>query len=99
MPISFSCENCGRRYSVGDELAGKAGKCKACGQRFTVPQPARSSEPAPATEPEPGPPTATARGRGWWIGAGLAAVLGVLGIVVVPALRPRAVSDAAKVIG
>lgn len=35
--ITFSCPNCGKRFSVPDDAAGKAGKCKACDARVQVP--------------------------------------------------------------
>jgi len=37
MPIVVACGACGKKYSVGDHLAGKRGKCKACGAVFSVP--------------------------------------------------------------
>lgn len=36
MSIVFSCE-CGKMFSVKDELAGQRGKCTACGSVITVP--------------------------------------------------------------
>jgi ubiquitin-protein ligase len=36
--ITFSCPNCGKRFSVPDEAAGKAGKCKSCDARVQVPK-------------------------------------------------------------
>ena len=36
MTISFKCSSCGKAYEVGNELAGKKGKC-ACGAVFLVP--------------------------------------------------------------
>ena len=35
--IQFNCPNCHKRFKVGDELAGRSAKCKACGGLFTVP--------------------------------------------------------------
>jgi hypothetical protein len=46
MPIDFQCQ-CGKRYRVKDEMAGKPAKCKACGHTMRVP--ARSDW---ETEPE-----------------------------------------------
>jgi hypothetical protein len=34
--IEVTCE-CGKRFSVGDQFAGKRGRCKACGRVVTVP--------------------------------------------------------------
>ncbi|HEY1921467.1 MAG TPA: hypothetical protein VGG44_01780 [Tepidisphaeraceae bacterium] len=36
MSIEVSCE-CGKRFTVGDQFAGKRGRCKACGRTVTVP--------------------------------------------------------------
>jgi acetyl esterase/lipase len=44
MSVSFSCP-CGRRYSVGDHLAGKTVRCKQCGSKQRIPSPS-----APDTE-------------------------------------------------
>lgn len=43
MAIAFGCEKCGKRYQVNDDLAGKRGKCKQCGQVFTIPVPGRAT--------------------------------------------------------
>lgn len=37
MPIAFACPRCGKSYSVDPSLAGRSGKCKACGRPMTVP--------------------------------------------------------------
>jgi DNA-directed RNA polymerase subunit RPC12/RpoP len=37
--IEFSCHSCGKEFSVKDELAGKKGKCAACGEAIVVPSP------------------------------------------------------------
>jgi hypothetical protein len=39
MPIEFACE-CGKKFKVADEYAGKRSKCTACGQPVVVPMPA-----------------------------------------------------------
>jgi hypothetical protein len=36
MSIEVFCE-CGKRFTVGDQYAGKRGRCKACGKTVTVP--------------------------------------------------------------
>ncbi|MGD0541417.1 MAG: hypothetical protein ABSB33_07860 [Tepidisphaeraceae bacterium] len=41
MSIEVSCE-CGKRFTVGDQYAGKRGRCKACGRTVTVPATAES---------------------------------------------------------
>jgi hypothetical protein len=38
MAIVFYCQSCGSRFVVAPSLAGKAGRCKHCGQRMVVPR-------------------------------------------------------------
>ncbi len=63
MAITFECEGCGKAYTVGDNLAGKTGQCKQCGQRMTIPTESDSEpygleilEPEPVPEAAPLPP-------------------------------------------
>jgi DNA-directed RNA polymerase subunit RPC12/RpoP/ribosomal protein L40E len=35
--ISFSCDGCGKRFTVGDQAAGKTGKCPGCGGKIVAP--------------------------------------------------------------
>jgi len=37
--MKFNCPHCQKVLNVKDELAGKRGKCPACGQAITVPEP------------------------------------------------------------
>jgi hypothetical protein len=37
MPITFACPRCGKSYSVDPALAGRKGKCSACGRPMTIP--------------------------------------------------------------
>jgi hypothetical protein len=37
MPITVSCQGCGKAYSVPDERAGQRFKCKSCGTVVSVP--------------------------------------------------------------
>jgi len=37
--IEFTCNNCGKRFSMAEEFAGRKGKCKQCGATLTVPAP------------------------------------------------------------
>ena len=37
MPISFACDQCRKRYTVDETLAGKRVKCKGCGASITIP--------------------------------------------------------------
>ncbi len=64
--IRFRCpaEDCGKNLTVGDELAGRTGKCPACGTSLVVPQPtpavvavetAREMKPRSQWPPIPGP--------------------------------------------
>ncbi|WP_165065140.1 zinc ribbon domain-containing protein [Paludisphaera rhizosphaerae] len=39
MSIVFFCSECGSRFEVSDQAAGKLGRCKKCGQKITVPLP------------------------------------------------------------
>ncbi|MGO9914044.1 MAG: hypothetical protein ACLQIB_04930 [Isosphaeraceae bacterium] len=39
MSITFTCSSCHRSITVGDQLAGKRGKCKSCGSVIKVPEP------------------------------------------------------------
>src|SRR5688572_24763540 len=40
MTILATCDKCGCRYTLKDELAGRKGKCKQCQAVFVIPQPA-----------------------------------------------------------
>jgi ubiquitin-protein ligase len=35
--IAFSCNGCGKTYSVSDALSGRRGRCKSCGEAVVVP--------------------------------------------------------------
>jgi dienelactone hydrolase len=66
MAISFECAGCGKLYTVGDNLAGKIGQCKQCGQQMTIPTESDSEpygleiqEPEPEPAPEPLPEAAS----------------------------------------
>ncbi|MCC9602928.1 TIGR00266 family protein [Stieleria sp. JC731] len=37
--IQFACPSCQKHYKVADEMAGKKGKCKECGQLMMIPVP------------------------------------------------------------
>jgi dienelactone hydrolase len=58
MAITFECDRCGKSYNIPDELGGKKGQCKKCGQKFVIPH-ASDSDPYGlkdlAREAEPGP--------------------------------------------
>lgn len=65
MAITFECEGCGKLYTLRDELAGKTGQCKQCGQKMTIPMESDSegyglevAEPEPAPEAARLPPRA-----------------------------------------
>ncbi|MDB5330842.1 MAG: Alpha/beta hydrolase family protein [Phycisphaerales bacterium] len=50
MTIEFACAGCGKQFKVDAQMAGKRGKCKACGTVNTVPaaSDAQAAAPAPA---------------------------------------------------
>ncbi|MHC4404286.1 MAG: hypothetical protein ACYTG0_31920 [Planctomycetota bacterium] len=50
MSISFQCPNCGKRFKVRDDLAGKRAKC-TCGNVMTIPKAAPSAAAPPPTPP------------------------------------------------
>jgi predicted Zn finger-like uncharacterized protein len=43
--IHFHCPACGSRFAVDEGLAGRIGRCKSCGERFTVPAVSAASKP------------------------------------------------------
>ncbi len=47
MAIDFTCPKCHKGYRAPDEFAGKAAKCKQCGETVRVPHPqvAAASDP------------------------------------------------------
>lgn len=47
--IRFACPGCGASFTVGDEKAGKSGKCPKCQSAFVIPAPERAPAPAPAS--------------------------------------------------
>jgi ubiquitin-protein ligase/DNA-directed RNA polymerase subunit RPC12/RpoP len=49
--ISFTCEGCGRTFSVPDEFAGRRAKCKGCGGQVVVPAAAEPSATIEDTAP------------------------------------------------
>ncbi len=51
MSIAFACPGCAKTYEVSDTLAGKTGRCKACGQPFKIPVPRTLRTQPPAPEP------------------------------------------------
>lgn len=53
MAIATSCDECGRDYSVKDELAGKKFKCKDCGAIVVIPVPRKSGGSASSVKKTP----------------------------------------------
>lgn len=49
MTIQVGCSGCGKQYSVSDDWAGKAVRCKACGATLRIPQPTAPAE-SPLTQ-------------------------------------------------
>lgn len=54
--ITFTCPQCRKHFQVGDELAGKKGKCKSCGAIILVPAPQASVVAAPPQSRQAPPP-------------------------------------------
>ena len=52
--IRFACPGCNATFSVGDEKAGKTGKCPKCQSQFVIPE--AEGGPAPSSPPPPPPP-------------------------------------------
>ncbi len=61
MPLTVICD-CGHRFRVADELAGRKGKCSSCGKVLTVPMVGEAESP-----PRPA--------RNWVVGVGIAVAL------------------------
>ncbi|MEO6810542.1 MAG: hypothetical protein ABI353_15610, partial [Isosphaeraceae bacterium] len=58
MSIAFQCNQCGKHYAAGDHLAGKALKCKGCGEVVRIP-----GEAAPGTSASVPPARKAARAQ------------------------------------
>lgn len=56
MAIDFAC-TCGKRLRAREDMAGKTGRCKACGSLYTIPKPV----PAAPARPAPARPAAAAK--------------------------------------
>jgi WD40 repeat protein len=57
MSITFPCTECGQKYQVGQELAGKRMKCRKCGALQPIPVPRATTAPvAPQAEFAARPP-------------------------------------------
>ena len=46
MSLVFFCQGCGTRFEVSEAMAGKAGRCKHCGQRNAIPRSVPVAAPA-----------------------------------------------------
>ncbi len=55
MAIQFNCIGCGHVFRVGDEMAGRKGKCPKCAVINQIPLADGSMPPAPAPAPAPVP--------------------------------------------
>jgi DNA-directed RNA polymerase subunit RPC12/RpoP len=53
MSIEFKCPSCQRTFVVKEELAGRRGKCSACGSPIVVPDAGIEFEDFPTTDDEP----------------------------------------------
>lgn len=47
MSVAFDCNNCGAHFDVDSRLAGRAGRCRKCGVKMTIPR-VREREPVAA---------------------------------------------------
>ena len=78
MALRFACANCGKHHRIGDQYAGRKGRCGRCGHRFVapgVPKPSGSNVFVSTQPPDPFVPTDPPRARG---GVGSTLVIGVL---------------------
>ncbi len=76
MPVEFACR-CGKRFSLDDSMAGKKGRCAACGA--IVEAPTRADPPASSRRDRPG------AGSGNGLGRGRSAVAGVIAFALAAA--------------
>jgi hypothetical protein len=58
MPIEMACPGCGKTLRLGDEHAGKTGRCPNCQQMFPIPLPGAANSgslgsPLPSAQPAP----------------------------------------------
>ena len=79
MSIVFYCSQCGSRFEVGDDAAGKPGRCRRCGEKITVPTQSRPS-PQPADE---------SRGPAWLQNMGTNVALAPITIDRMPGVGKR----------
>jgi predicted RNA-binding Zn-ribbon protein involved in translation (DUF1610 family) len=54
MPISFQCQNCGKKLKAPDSAVGKSSKCPQCGAKVTCPEPVYDAEIEEGPSPLPG---------------------------------------------
>src|SRR5271155_2071568 len=52
MSINFTCENCGKQFSVDEHAHGKRGRCSNCGHVMRIPRP-EAADQATATTSSP----------------------------------------------
>ena len=55
MSICFPCGDCGQKYEVGDDLAGKKFSCRVCGAALSIPVPRRIPSAVAPASPQPRP--------------------------------------------
>ena len=55
MAIAFKCPGCAKKYQVGDQMAGRRGKCQVCKTAFVIPAPkvVAAAQPGAALKPDP----------------------------------------------
>ncbi|REJ83186.1 MAG: hypothetical protein DWQ29_12685, partial [Planctomycetota bacterium] len=94
MAIRTTCDGCFMEYNVPDDRAGKAFKCKECGETVRVPRAGERSAPRATTGGAPRarakPATSKPRSKrktssggsgGLWIAIGVGAAVAVLAVV------------------
>ena len=80
MGIVFFCQSCGARFEVDPRMAGKAGRCKKCGQTMSIPRAEQIASMAAI-------PALAAAGVGTSVGPGARAEVGAGGPSIGAVLR------------
>ena len=92
MPIRIAC-SCGKRLNAPDNLAGKTGKCPACGGRIAIPGPGPAAPAAKPRTPAPRPVS-----KRFYVGSFLGGMAGGLALVAAGVALSTAFEHAAPVL-
>jgi hypothetical protein len=97
VPIRIAC-SCGKRLNAPDSLAGKTGKCPACGARIAIPGPGPAA-PAQAASDKPPPPGPRPGSlpKPWWVPRLLACGIGLIVGIVLMAIGTRFMNTAGEI--